>query len=253
MVTEEFSIEAKQDSNWTLPFTIIGVTLLLSFGFLYYYFGPTLSELAGDTPDPSASDELIRMSIGNIDFQIPTSYTRFPRARRGGERSSVSLYALLPNLESYSGDQRDIFEGNEADSPVIYFEIGVHQSTLEESEMLTRIYLDNVNDIEGRVGPYGLTAYEFSDTSGYKDEDLFVFEDESALPVVIRCFRETDLIPSPHCRRDMRLSETLSLTYRYKRPWLAQWRDINDKIQAFVMSLTVEPTSQLRGSTAADG
>ncbi len=242
MVTEEFSIEAKQDSSWTLPFTIIGVTLLLSFGFLYYYFGPTLSELTGDTQDPSASDELIRMTIGDVNFQVPTSYTRFPRARRGGERESVSLYALLPNLESFSAEKRDIFEANNPDSPVIYFDVAVHRSTLEEADRLNRVYLDNV-DGAGRVGPYGLTAYEFSEASGYKDEDLFVYNESGAVPVVIRCFCETEVIPSPHCRRDMRLTETLSLSYRFKRPWLAQWRDINDKVQEFVLSLSLPTAS----------
>ena len=84
MVSEEFGVEAKQDSSWTLPLTIIGVTLLLCFGFVYYYFGPTISELQGNTPDPSASGAPISMSIGDVDLSVPTNFTRYPRARDGG-------------------------------------------------------------------------------------------------------------------------------------------------------------------------
>ena len=69
MVSEDFGLEAKQDSSLTLPLTIIGVTLMLCFGFVYYYFGPTISELRGNTPDPSASSEQIPMSLGDVDFE----------------------------------------------------------------------------------------------------------------------------------------------------------------------------------------
>ncbi len=239
MVADEFSIEAKQDSSWTLAFTILGVTLLLSLGFFYYYFGPTLSELTGDTPDPTASEDLIPLKIGDVSFLIPASYTRFPRARRGGQRDEVALYALLPDFEPYSSETKELFENNAPDSPVIYFEIISFTPALTEKERLERVYMENVVDRKGRQGPYGFRMYQFMENTGYKDEDLFVYGRNTDSPVVIRCYRETELIPSPHCRRDLELTDTLLLSYRYKRPWLAQWRAIDQSLRAFVLSLRV--------------
>lgn len=241
MISEDFGVEAKQDSSWTLPLTIIGVTLLLSFGFVYYYFGPTISELRGDTPDPSASALPVDIAIGGVDLVVPTNFTRYPRARTPGVKDSVSLYALLPDLEAFSTEKQEIFDNNESDSPVIYFTINSYDAALEESERLDRIYLELVVDPKGRQGPYGLTVYEFIENSGYKDEDLFVDYDQDGETVVIRCYRQQDHIPSPHCRRDLRLTETLGLSYIYKRPWLAQWKEIDRNVKALTLSMRRDP------------
>ena len=241
MISEDFGVEAKQDSSWTLPLTIIGVTLLLSFGFVYYYFGPTISELRGDTPDPSASALPVNLTVGDVDLVVPTNYTRYPRARTPGVKESVSLYALLPDLEAFSSEKQDIFDSNESDSPVIYFTISAYDAALEENERLDRIYLEKVVDPKGRQGPYGLTVYEFIENSGYRDEDLFVDYGQDGGTVVIRCFKQLDHIPSPHCRRDMRLSDTLGLSYIYKRPWLAQWKEIDRNVKALTLSMRRSP------------
>lgn len=237
---EEFGMEAKQDSSWTVPLTILGVTLLLSFGFLYYYFGPTFLEITGETPDPSASVKPISMTIGGMPLVVPTNFTRFPRARRDGEKQSVALYALLPDLEPFTPEKSMIFDGNEPDSAVIYFEISEFGLALEEGDRLVKVYLEKTIDPNGRDGPYGLQAYDFTNNSGYRDEDLFVYYQENDEPIIVRCYEESELIPSPHCRRDLRLNENLALSYRYKRPWLAQWREIDKSVRSFALSLLAD-------------
>jgi len=240
VVAEEFGIEAKQDSSWTAPLTILGVTLLISFGFLYRYFGPTLTEIRGDTPDPSASDVPIVMDIGRARLIVPTNFTRFPRARRDGPRDSVALYSLLPEFEAFTVEKAAVFDSNSPDSPVIYFDISNYSSALSEVDRLEKVYKEKIVDPQGRDGPYGLTVYEFAQGTGYDHEDLFVFYEEGKQPVVLICDEETDVTPSPNCRRAMRLNETLSLSYRYKRPWLAQWRSIDLSIQELVNSFIVD-------------
>ena len=241
VVADEFGMEARQDSSWTLPLTILGVTLLLSGGFLYYYFGPSLRELRGDTPDPSASTAPISMLIGETELVVPTNFTRFPRSRRDGRRQTVALYALLPGLTPFTTEDAEKFDSNQPDSAVLYFDISTHSSALSEEERLERVYKLNVTDPLGREGPFGLTAYDFKENTGYESEDLFVFNEDGRPPIVIRCFKETEIIPSPHCRRDMQIGDQLSLSYRYKRPWLAQWRSIDLSLQKLVQSFIVEP------------
>jgi len=235
---DQVAMQAKEDSSLTLPLTIIGVTLLVSAGFLYYYFGPSYNELTGNVADPSASKSPVSVSVEGHDFRIPANHMRYPKDRRGGTRDRVALYALLPRFEPFSPGKKEVFETERIDSPIIYFEISGHQFALDEKGRFERLYKEHIVDLAGSQGPDGLTRYEFDGTTGYKDEDLFALGIDSDQPVLIRCYRETATIPMPDCRRDdVRISDDLAVSYRFKRHWLADWRtidkDIMDNITAW--------------------
>lgn len=240
--TGDDGLEAKEDSSLTLPLTIIGVTLLLSLGFLYYYFGPSISELAGDVADPSESSAPVTLTVGGAEFRIPTNYTRFPKDRRGGERDQVSLYALLPDFEPFSHGDKETFEQESKTSPVIYFEINTPPFLLDEKPRLEKLYRDHIGSPPSQ-GPDGLTRYSFDGSTGYKDEDLFIFDEDTDHPVILRCYRETGTINMPSCRRDMNISDKLSISYRYQRHWLPQWRAIDAEVQKLVNSWMVDETT----------
>ena len=86
---------------------------------------------------------------------------------------------------------------------MVYILIREEQLNLNEAERLKRIYLNYVTDPAGKRGPFGLTQYTFRDDSGYRAEDLFVGE-RSDGPVVMRCWRFSQDVPSPSCLRDQR-------------------------------------------------
>lgn len=232
---DQMGMEAKEDSSLTLPLTIIGVTLLVSAGFLYYYFGPSISKIRGNVADFTESEALVQLTIEGQDFRIPANYTRYPKDRRGGVRDRVALYALLPDFEPYSPARQEIFETDSLDSPVIYFEIGGHQYALDEKGRFDLLYKERIVDLNGTAGPDGLTRYEFDGSIGYKDVDVFTLDIDSENPKVIRCNRQTATIPMPDCRReDIRISKDLSVSYWYKRHWLADWRVIDQTVLAHI-------------------
>lgn len=225
-----------EESGWSTALKIFFLTVILSGLLLYYYFGPTISELRGDTPQGSPSPAPITLVIGGETFVIPENYTQFPRSRRGGDRPNVALHALLPNYEAFSLSKKDIFEGNEPASPVIHFQLESNRTPFSEEQQFERIYLLNVVDTNGSPGPYGLTRYTFKPESGYKNEELFVKRIDDGDLVVLRCFREDVGLISPSCRRDTRLLPSVNFSYRYKRVHLPRWQEIDREVKTLTLS-----------------
>ncbi len=234
-----FDQNARRESSWATPLRILTITLVLSAGFLYYYFGPTVDDLQGNIPQASVSDYPISLSIGGLNFSVPENFTQFPRARRGGERSSVALYAMMPELTPYTLENKEIFEGNLPDSPLIHFQIETYVSPLTEAQRIERIYLNSVVDTSGEAGPAGLTRFAFSEDTGYREDDLFLGRDENHQLVAFICMQALPGIPSPSCRRDTQLSDTISLKYRFKRVHLNNWRTIDADVHNLARSFLV--------------
>ncbi|MEM8784361.1 MAG: hypothetical protein AAGF19_00730 [Pseudomonadota bacterium] len=236
MMSGIFDDQAKTETGWRTAFNIIVVTLILSVGVLYYYFGPTISEIRGNKPQASASSAPVDLSIGEERFVIPENYTQFPRARRGGVRENVALYALMPKLEPFSAAFREIFESHEPNSPVLHFQLESFRGPFSESEHFERVLMREVEDVKGEPGPHGLTRYAFQTESGYRNEELFTFREPDGELVVIRCFKPLEQVQSPSCRRDLKLLPTVILSYRYKRTYLKTWREIDTNIRTLALS-----------------
>ena len=80
-----------------------------------------------------------------------------------------------------------------------------------------------------------MTAYDFRDDTGYRDEDLFVGRLGARL-VVLRCDRLGARNTSPSCARDTRLARHAGLTYRFKRAQLSRWREIATGVDSLMHS-----------------
>lgn len=231
-----FDDNAKRESSWATILRIAIIVLVLSSGFLFYYIGPSVDDLQGNIPQASSNTALIPLVVGSTLFFIPENYTQFPRARRGGERNNVALYAHMPKMSPYVMPMKEVFEGNAPDSPIIHFQIESYRQPLDEEDRFERIYMHEVMDTNGEPGPAGLTMFHFADESGYRNEDLMLGRDAKDRIVILRCTRLIQGIPSPNCRRDMQFSETVGLSYRFKRAHIAHWRRIDEDIQELTTS-----------------
>ena len=118
-----FDEEAKRESSWAAPVRIMVIILILSAGFLYYYFGPTVDEIQGNRPQSSPNENLIHLIVGATDFIVPENYTVLPRSRRGGKQMNVKLHAMLPKMTPFTIATKDVFESVTPESPIISFEI----------------------------------------------------------------------------------------------------------------------------------
>lgn len=225
----------RQRSGWLIPIGVFAITALLSAMLLLFYLAPTPTSFIEEHPAPTSREDPISLSVGNVNLTIPANFILYKSARQGGPRKDVALVTTFPDFRGYSDWQSQLFAGNPPDSPVIYLLIREEPLNLTEAERLQRIYLDFVTDPAGKPGPFGLTQYTFRDDSGYRGEDLFVGETQSA-PVVLRCVRFSQQVPSPSCLRDVLLKHGVALSYRFKRAHLADWHAIANGVDALIQS-----------------
>jgi len=228
---DEFGGPAKQRSGWLIPLAVFFVTACLSALLLAYYFAPGTPGLEEEQPAPTDATRPIALSVGAARFRIPANYIVLASARRGGTMTKLALIAMLPELEGYTLGAAQDFTANAPDSRVVNLTLQSIQRVLPEQDRLDRIYLPQVESSEGKPGPYGLRQYAFRADSGYHDQDLFVGATETG-PMVLLCTKLAPDVRSPSCLRDFPLSDALSLSYRFSRAHLGQWRAIDSGVRA---------------------
>jgi hypothetical protein len=242
--------QVKEESSWRYPLGIFLATLVLCAIFLYYYVGPSYEEFSGNVPSPAITEEAIAIDIGGVTFSPAANFTVYPRARRGGARDEVSLYALWPNMDGYSPAHRREFVENDPDTRRIDMTIARRTSAFTEAQRFESLYLPQTIDQRGVRTPYQLTKFTFKDqrsnvpTNGYVDTELFVGTDEAGNLLALFCFKEREDIRSPECWREYEYNGRIEVTYRFKRPYLPEWRAIDQKVREFVAGIdTTQPAN----------
>lgn len=231
--------DVQQRSGWLIPAAVFIVTAGLSGLFLLYYLVPAPTSFIEEHTAPTSRTDPIAVTVNETKFSIPANYIMFARARQGGAVKEIHLFTTFPEFKGYSEWEASSFSNNAADSPLIFILVRAEPFKISEAERLQRIYLTYVADPAGKPGPFGLTQYVFRDDSGYHGEDLFVGQ-QNGKPVVIRCVRFSQQVPSPSCLRDERLARGVSLSYRFKRANLGRWQEIATGIDKLVRSFEVK-------------
>lgn len=237
--------EIKEESSWRYPLAIFFSTLILCAIFLYHYVGPGVDEIQGATPKPTISEEPIRLAVGDIALNVPANYTVYPKDRRGGERDSLSLYALWPTMNGYSPARRADFIDNDDDTRRIDIILDERTTLFDEERRLQALYLPHTVDKTGSPAEYGLVKFTFKDegadttTNGYSDKDMFVAEAEDGSPIVLFCFRDNpDTVIPPDCWRQYGLTDGTSVRYSFKRSYLPEWRKIDAAVRRFLLGMS---------------
>ncbi len=235
--------EIKEESSWRYPIGIFLATLVLCAIFLYYYVGPSVEEFKGDLPSPAITEEAISIQIAGHVFAPAANYTVYPRARRGGARNEVSLYALWPNMSGYAPTHRREFVDDQPQTRRINIVISKRTAPITEAERLDTLYLPHTVDRRGVRTPYQLTKFSFAErrvnvpTNGYGDTELFVGADEDENLIALFCYKERVDIPSPECWRVYEYSDDIEVSYRFKRPYLPEWRAIDTQVRKYIAGI----------------
>ena len=96
-----------------------------------------------------------------------------------------------------------------------------------------------MTDPDGTPGPFGLTQYGFRKNSGYEQSDLFAGESANGL-LLLLCERAGSELPSPNCQAiDQPLAGNLSFSWRFKRAYLARWRELAGGVNGLVRKFEV--------------
>jgi hypothetical protein len=230
----------RKRSAWLIPLGVFLVTFVLSALFLLIYLAPTAPSLFEEQVSPTSRSDIITLKVGGRALHIPANYLEYERARQGGDRREIALYALLPEMTGWSNWEAQSFTDNSADSPVVELRIRQDNLNLSEADRLQRVYMGYILNPRGTEGPYGLRQYAFRGDSGYHNEDLFVGESDTGL-LVMRCVRLGPDVTSPNCMRDMQVARGVSLFYRFKRAHLSKWREIDEGMDKLIASFEKAP------------
>jgi hypothetical protein len=222
--------EVHRHSGWLIPAAFFCFVLLLSGLWLGWYLRPGPKPAAA----PTGRSTLVKLSVRGIPFSIPANYIESSTAQAGGEMESVRLVAQFPSWRGYSADDARLFAGNAPDSPVIRLSLRGSTNSLSGSERLERIYMPYIIAPKGEKAPFGLTQYGFVRDSGYENNDLFAGESAKG-PVLFLCERASADFPSPSCLAvDRPLARNLSFSYRFKRAYLARWRELTQGTEGLI-------------------
>jgi hypothetical protein len=219
-----------QHSGWLLPAGFVFVIMLLSGLLLGWYLRPGAKAPAALT----GYSELVPVILGDLRLMVPANYMQNPAQRSGGPQNSLSLTTLFPSWQGYSAELARRFQGNAPDSAVVRVQIHRDANTMDAATRLARIYGPNLAAPEGVAGPFGLRQYGFADNSGYEQNDLFVGGSGDGL-VLFLCQQPTPDLPSPNCQAtDRPLAAGDSYSFRFKRAWLARWRELSGGVDALI-------------------
>ncbi len=218
--------DVHQHSGWLIPAVFLFAIMLLSGLFLGWYLRPGPKVAAA----PTDQSNLVALTVRGQAFSVPANYIQNASARSGGEQASVMLAALFPSWHGYSDAEARAFAGNAPDSPVVRLTLRGDPAPLDARARLARIYQPYIPDPKGAAGPFGLTQYGFAKNSGYERQDLFAGEKGGKLMLFL-CEQPAAELPSPNClATDQPLGKAVSLSWRFKRAYLARWRELSDGV-----------------------
>jgi hypothetical protein len=188
-------------------------------------FGASIA-MAGFTDDTS----LREVVIGNNVLTATANTIRFERARRDGVAPRLDLYLRWPQLDGFSLDSRDDFNGKDGRRTIVFLGFEERHMSRDMSGRFAPIYSGLIRQ-PGRSGPAGVVFYDFKETSGYLNERLAVAQRPGFDPFVARCLEEKAAAESTApCERDVHLGDNLTLTYRFPAELLGDWQTLDSAI-----------------------
>lgn len=196
------------------------------------WFGHSIA-MAGYTDDASARE----IVIGNDVIAAPANMIRFEKARRDGVADRLDLYLRWPEMDGYSEAARPAFNNTDGQKRIVFLSLEPRMMTRDMSGRLQPIY--NALTVKpGVPGPDGMTLYGFKENSGYLNEVLAVAARAGAPEFVARCLSGTEAEESlAPCERDVFVGKDLSLTYRFPRELLGEWRALDQAVVATASSM----------------
>lgn len=216
-------------------FMVFAGLLLVSLAILVAgkYHGRSIA-MAGHTDDR----QIREIVLGNNVLHVPSNMIRNEWQRTNGSWPQLQLYARWPDMTGYSRAHADDFN-NVGERNVIFLTFQERIMSRDMSGRVGPIYSGLIIQ-PGIAGPAGLRMHGFQEKTGYLGELLVLGTREGADPFAARCLageaaRETVAA----CERDIHVGDHLSLTYRFPKEMLKEWRRLDAAVLALARRLLV--------------
>ena len=228
--------EVHAHSSWILPAILLVLAIAVGVGVFFFLTGPSVDEIQGNVPAPTASTDTADIRVDGVRFRVPANYTKFRRSRYDGDQDDVPMHALLPNMSPWSPGDAAAFASNAPNARVIHITLAVDRAPLTYQEKFERGIKPAALVPEGEPGPFGLTQYKFGKGTGYETTEWFSTKLEDGSDLVMRCDASANPDFGSSCMRVTRLPDNVGLTYKFKRTHLAQWREIEAGVMGLIAS-----------------
>lgn len=219
---------------WRIIVIFVITVIAGIIGALIYFFGPTWSDVAGDTVSPSSSTRIINLEVSGTLLAIPAHYTRYGRDRTSRMPDNVELHALLPNLTGYSDSAKASFEFSSDQSDLLLITIGPIEHKMPPNRLINEVYRPLLIK-KGRASTLdtkiGLKRSAFAEGTIYASatfyETTLRVDDTQKSPFYICSIRATG---GEWCTGRLRIGNSAQAIYRFSRKHLENWEQINQRL-----------------------
>ena len=202
---------------------------------------------------------IVQYDIADIQLNIPRAFHyrdyekrgNWPNVKPGRHKvSSITLVAVLPELESVNGKNQHLFKelgwGQKISITLRYSAPFDLQRGLEYNQQQGVL-------IQQKESKYGLTHYVRSLVKGSKPyEDYFVSYQGGSATLIARCSLPSS-VPSPACEFDRVLSNGIHLNYIYSLKYFEQWQSIESELLKLLESFCQQQTTCIQLTEEMNG
>jgi hypothetical protein len=187
----------------------------LALIYVVYALWPRWPEAPAEPNAPA-----LPIIVGEVLFRIPPAAIRQKVQRHAGTQERIDLAFLWPTLEPSAPTRNAANAGSAA--PRLFINVVAAPTAMTPAERLKQIYPRYV-ERNLWVGPQGLTAVAFRADTPYRGEELFY---DAAAPdrFIVRCTRKVG--PTQGSCLYERFLGAASITVRFSRDWLDDWRKV---------------------------
>lgn len=193
----------------------------------------------------TTSTQVYSITIGDNLLAVPANMIRFKNQRYSGVQERLDLYLLFPSMTGYTYETRDWFNDLKADDrQLVFIGIGERQMSRDMSGRFGPIY-SAITKPSGAAPAFGLESYEFLASAGYGNDTLLVGPaNDGKSRYVARCLGGEDAASAlTACERDIDVGDNLSLTYRFPKSMLGEWRALETSVRGFALGVMAPPAS----------
>lgn len=215
-------------ANLRLPLVVSLALALLAVGYVAVVLWPRWPGADG------LNAPALPITVAGELFNVPPAAIRLPTQRHAGPQERLDLAFLWPSLGPPDPTAKPSLSDEPNALDRLFVTIAAADGTLPPVERINAIFRRYLAD-ERFESPDGLTIMSFRDGTPYQGEDLYL---DGAAPekFLTRCTRPGGGGTPGMCLYEQRIGAA-SVTVRFPREWLADWRGLARAIDRLIAGL----------------
>jgi hypothetical protein len=226
--TAHRSLAGRARASLRLPLIVSLALALLAVGYVSFVLWPRW-------PGPDAlGAPPLPITVASELFNVPPAAIRLATQRHAGPHERLDLAFLWPSLSPPDPAATPTLNEEPNALDRLFVTIAPADATVPPAERINTIFRRYLAE-ERFESPDGLTIMSFRDGTPYQGEDLYL---EAAAPerFITRCTRPGAGGTPGMCLYEQRIG-SVSVTIRFPREWLSDWRGLAHAIGRLIASV----------------